>query len=70
MTVALRMLDRRNAVVAREELADLLIDAVGYGASVGFLWPLERVAVADYWRQVFASLGDDFFNRVLLQAPR
>jgi GNAT superfamily N-acetyltransferase len=31
------------------------------GASVGFLWPLDRVAVAEYWRQVIASLGDDFF---------
>jgi hypothetical protein len=41
------MLDRRSAVVAREELADLLVDAVGNGASVGFLWPLERLAVAD-----------------------
>jgi len=61
VTVALRQLDRRSAVVAREELADLLIGAVGNGASVGFLWPLDRVAVADYWRQVFASLCDDFF---------
>jgi len=61
MSPAVRELDRRSAVVAREELADLLVDSVENGASVGFLWPLDRVAVADYWRQVFAALGDDFF---------
>jgi len=58
---SVRLLDRRSAVVAREELAELLIDSVGNGASVGFLWPLDRHVVAEYWRTVIASLDDDFF---------
>jgi predicted acetyltransferase/GNAT superfamily N-acetyltransferase len=60
MSVTVRMLDRRNAVVTREQLADLLVDAVKNGASVGFLWPLDRVAVAEYWKQACASIGEDF----------
>lgn len=40
-------------------LAELLVDSVGHGASVGFLWPLERRVAEEYWRQVFAGLDAD-----------
>ena len=38
-------------------LADLLIDGVHQGASLGFLAPLSRAAALDYWQAVFAQLG-------------
>ena len=38
-------------------LADLLIDNVHHGASLGFLAPLSRYAALDYWHAVFARLG-------------
>jgi len=39
------------------ELADLLVDGVHHGASLGFLAPMSRHAALDYWEQVYASLG-------------
>jgi acetyltransferase len=41
-----------------DPLADLLIDAVQGGASVGFLAPLSKQEARAYWLGVFASLGD------------
>jgi len=38
-------------------LADLLIDSVHQGASLGFLAPLSRYAALDYWHGVYAKLG-------------
>ena len=38
-------------------LADLLIDGVHHGASLGFLSPLSRYQALDYWQGVFAHLG-------------
>ena len=38
-------------------LADLLIDGVHRGASLGFLAPLSRHQALDYWQGVFAQLG-------------
>ncbi|MDT9002367.1 GNAT family N-acetyltransferase [Paucibacter sp. APW11] len=38
-------------------LADLLIDSVHQGASLGFLAPLSRYAALDYWHSVYARLG-------------
>jgi acetyltransferase len=38
-------------------LADLLIDGVHHGASLGFLAPLSHYAALDYWHTVFAQLG-------------
>lgn len=51
---------RRIHAAARaplEGLADLLIDVVDGGASVGFLAPLSRDRAAAYWSQVLAALG-------------
>jgi predicted acetyltransferase/GNAT superfamily N-acetyltransferase len=61
MEALIRSLDRRAAVIAREALADLLVDSVANGASVGFLWPLDRAEVSEYWRGVVASIDEDFF---------
>lgn len=38
-------------------LADLLIDSVHQGASLGFIAPMSRYAALDYWHGVFARLG-------------
>ena len=38
-------------------LADLLIDSVHHGASLGFLAPLSRYQAMDYWHSVYARLG-------------
>jgi GNAT superfamily N-acetyltransferase len=41
-----------------DPLAELLIDAVHGGASVGFLASLSRLEARAYWLAVFAALGD------------
>ena len=38
-------------------LADLLVDGVHHGASLGFLAPLSRYAALDFWRERLARLG-------------
>jgi ribosomal protein S18 acetylase RimI-like enzyme len=38
-----------------EALADVLLDCVEGGASVGFMHPLSRSKALDFWRSVFAS---------------
>ncbi|KQX67835.1 GNAT family N-acetyltransferase [Streptomyces sp. Root1310] len=48
MTVA--RLDASRLRARAAELADLLIDAVDDGASLGFLAPLDRGAAEDWWR--------------------
>jgi len=48
------------------ELADLLIDAVDSGASVGFMPPLGREEALAYWREVIAAMQAG--SRVLLVA--
>jgi predicted acetyltransferase/predicted N-acetyltransferase YhbS len=42
-----------------DSLADLLMDAVASGASIGFLWPLPRDQAVAYWRDFLAALDDD-----------
>lgn len=48
------------------QLAELLIDAVGSGASVGFMPPLSEAEALDYWREVIDALREK--RRVLLAA--
>jgi len=50
-----------------QQLADLLIDAVASGASVGFMPPLVESEAIDYWRGVIAAMRDG--ARILLVAP-
>ena len=38
-----------------ESLADILLDAVDSGASIGFLPPMSRDEARDYWREVQAA---------------
>lgn len=48
------------------ELAALLRDAVGRGASIGFMLPLTETEVADYWRQVGTEVASG--RKILLAA--
>lgn len=50
--VHLRRLDGAAAAAAMPALAELLIDCVEGGASVGFLAPLARDKALDFWRGV------------------
>ncbi|WP_141207974.1 GNAT family N-acetyltransferase [Streptomyces griseorubiginosus] len=40
-----------------EELAELLVDAVDGGASIGFLAPLDRAAAVAWWKERAAALA-------------
>ncbi|MEU6257294.1 GNAT family N-acetyltransferase [Streptomyces sp. NPDC047043] len=40
-----------------DELADLLVDTVDGGASVGFLAPLDRAAALDWWKERAAGVA-------------
>jgi GNAT superfamily N-acetyltransferase len=51
-------------------LADLLIDVVGGGASVGFVWPLARSEARGYWLATCAALGDGLQLWVAEAGPR
>ncbi len=44
-------------------LAELLVDAVASGASIGFLAPISFAGALEYWRSVREALGD---SRLLL----
>jgi ribosomal protein S18 acetylase RimI-like enzyme len=46
-----------EAGAGREDLVDLLIDAIEDGASVGFMLPLARAEVAAYWQEVEAAIA-------------
>ena len=48
------------------QLAELLMDAVDSGASVGFMPPLGKAEALDYWRSVVVALREK--RRVLLAA--
>ena len=49
-----------------QQLADLLMDSVASGASVGFMPPLTKSEALDYWRSVIAAMRDG--SRILLVA--
>ncbi|MBN8731825.1 MAG: GNAT family N-acetyltransferase [Acidobacteria bacterium] len=55
-----------EAEAALPALAELVIDAVDSGASIGFLPPLAEADALAYWRDVVASLRDG--SRILLVA--
>ncbi|WP_409525888.1 GNAT family N-acetyltransferase [Nitrincola sp. MINF-07-Sa-05] len=42
------------------QLSELLIDAIEGGASVGFLSPVSRSSIENYWQGVFAALANGF----------
>ena len=49
---------RRVAAVPAEDLADVLVDAVDGGASVGFLAGLERAEAAEWWSRLEPAVVD------------
>jgi acetyltransferase len=56
-TPALRRVSADERVLL-EPLAELLIDAVHSGASIGFLAPLSRSTAEQYWRGVLSAVGE------------
>ncbi|MGN9758467.1 N-acetyltransferase family protein [Streptomyces sp. SD31] len=50
-------LDEAQLLDRIEELADLLVDTVQDGASVGFLAPLDRTAAMAWWKGRAAGVG-------------
>ena len=56
--IVVRALDPDEAARRRDELVELLQDAVGGGASIGFVLPLERAEAAAYWQGVIAGLRE------------
>jgi ribosomal protein S18 acetylase RimI-like enzyme len=64
MTIAAASPEQAEAAAA--QLAELLMDAVESGASIGFLPPLGETEALDYWRGVIAAMREG--SRVLLVA--
>lgn len=61
-----RRLGAREAADAVEALADVLVDCVAGGASVGFMWPLPRNRAIAFWQRVAAAVAEG--ERALLVA--
>lgn len=62
----IRRVPAAEAAALVEPLADVLIDCVQGGASVGFLWPLPRERALRFWQGVAEAVAQD--RRVLLVA--
>lgn len=65
-SIRISRLDARQAATAQPELASLLEDAVGHGASVSFVPPLDRGDALAFWAKVTAGVADG--RRTLLVA--
>jgi GNAT superfamily N-acetyltransferase len=65
-SVTIRRLDADEAGQCVQALAEVLIDCVQGGASVGFMWPLPRERALAFWRGVAAAVARG--ERVLLVA--
>lgn len=63
MTVSFTPQQSEEAI---DQLADLLIDAVDSGASIGFMPPVAREDALSYWRDVIAAMRTG--RRLLLAA--
>jgi GNAT superfamily N-acetyltransferase len=64
--LTVRRMGAGEAAVRIAELAEVLIDCVEGGASVGFMLPLAREKAEEFWRGVAAGVGRN--ERVLLVA--
>ena len=64
--VVIQRLDAQAAASQVDALADVLIDCVAGGASVGFMWPLPRDKALAFWRKVIDGVARG--ERVLLVA--
>src|SRR5580693_3394293 len=65
-TISVRMLTSEEAHQRCEALADILIDCVEGGASIGFMAPLSREKAETFWRAVAKGVGRG--KRMLLVA--
>lgn len=68
MSVRLIRASARRLAEQKKALAELLVDVVGAGASVGFLPPLSNEEASAYWTDVEAALA--LGHRELLLAER
>lgn len=64
--IVIQRLDAQAAARQVEALADVLIDCVEGGASVGFMWPLPREKALAFWRKVADGVAAG--ERVLMVA--
>lgn len=53
----IRSVEPPATIAIVEGLVDLLLDVVRGGASVSFMWPLERGEAEAFWRRVLAGVG-------------
>jgi len=66
MTIMVVSFTPEQAEASACQLAELLIDAVDSGASIGFMPPLCKAEALEYWNGVIASIRDG--SRILLVA--
>jgi GNAT superfamily N-acetyltransferase len=66
MTESFRIHRANPEPAVAEALADVLLDCVEGGASVGFMHPLSRARALAFWQQVLASAARD--ERIVLVA--
>ncbi|CAG9188901.1 GCN5-related N-acetyltransferase [Paraburkholderia sabiae] len=55
-TIRVRRLAAHEAAQSIDGLADVLIDCVAGGASVSFMWPLERTRAVAFWQMVASAV--------------
>jgi GNAT superfamily N-acetyltransferase len=65
-TISVRRLSAHDANLCLDALADVLIDCVEGGASVGFMSPISRATAGTFWQRVIQGVVDD--ERILLVA--
>ena len=65
-TIRVRRLAAHEAAQSIDGLADVLIDCVAGGASVSFMWPLERTRAVAFWQMVASAVESG--ERALLVA--
>jgi len=66
--IRIRRLGADEAAASVDALAEVLIDCVEGGASVSFMWPLQRVKAQAFWRGVAEGVARG--ERVLLVAEQ
>ncbi|MBN3752636.1 GNAT family N-acetyltransferase [Paraburkholderia sp. Tr-20389] len=55
-TLRVRRIEAHEAAQCIDGLADVLIDCVAGGASVSFMWPLERTKAIAFWQTVASAV--------------
>lgn len=65
-SITVRAVGVNEAAACVEALADILLDCVEGGASVGFMWPLPRERALAFWRKIAEGVANK--ERILLIA--